>query len=61
MLSEMLKQSQDFLKLTPPEQAIYLRLAQTFQERTDYLFLNPEELVDITEIGTKDQWQVLLS
>lgn len=61
MLVEMLKQSQDFLKLTPPEQAITLSLAHTFQERTDYLFLNPEELVDMTEIGTKDQWQELLN
>ena len=61
MLTEMLKQSQEFLKLTPPEQTITLALADTFQSQTDYLFLDPEELQDITHQGTKDQWQELLN
>ena len=61
MLTEMLKQSQDFLKQPIPQQAIYLSLANTFQSQTDFLFLNPEELITYTEIGTKDQWQDLLN
>lgn len=61
MLTEMLKQSTSFQDLTIPEQSIYMKLANEFQSRTDYLFMNPEELRDISEIGTKEQWQELLN
>ena len=61
MLTEMLTKSADFQKKTLPEQTIYYKLAGEFQNNTQYLFMTPEELVIHTEIGTKEQWQDLLT
>lgn len=56
----MLNNSENFKKLAPPEQAIFLKLANRFQEATMYLFLDPQELTDMTGLGTREQWQSLL-
>lgn len=61
MLTEMFSQSDDFKKLTIPEQTIYMRLASEFQSNTEYLFMSPDELTQATDLGDKDIWQSLLS
>jgi hypothetical protein len=45
---------------TLPEQTILMKLASTFQNNTKLLFMEPEELVEETGIGTKDQWNEIL-
>jgi hypothetical protein len=45
---------------TLPEQTIMMKLASTFQDNTKLLFMEPEELLEETGIGTKDQWTELL-
>ena len=61
MLTQMLKQNQVFQKYTEEDQEIYLRLAHQFEQSSNYLFLSPEELPVQTRIGSKDQWQALLT
>lgn len=57
----MLQNSEEFHSLSIPEQTIYLKLASEFQDNTQNLFLDPEELQDTLQVGTKEQWQNLLN
>lgn len=61
MLTKMLQESGSLHDLPKPEQEILLTLATKFQDNTNCLFLNPEELVEFTGLGTKEQWTKLLS
>jgi hypothetical protein len=61
MLTKMLEESGALNDLPIPQKTILMHLANKFQTQTDYLFLNPEELHDMTDIGTVDQWQQLLN
>jgi chromosome condensin MukBEF MukE localization factor len=45
---------------TLPEQTILMKLAARYQENTNFLFLDPEELQQESRIGTKEQWTELL-
>lgn len=56
----MLQESESFQALPVPQKAIIQTLAGKFQQSTEYLFMNPEELRDNTLMGTADQWQELL-
>lgn len=38
-----------------------MRLASQLQENDDLLYLSPQELPEITEIGNQNQWQELLA
>jgi hypothetical protein len=60
MLTEMLHESKTLNDLPLPQKTIMLKLANTFQTRTDYMFMTPEELEKDTELGNKDQWNDLL-
>lgn len=61
MLTEMIQQSGSLDKLPLPDKTIIMRLANEFQKTTEYLFLEPSELVEQTAMGTKDKWQELLN
>jgi hypothetical protein len=61
MLTQMLSTYQPFQELSPPQKAILTRLAQTFEQSTEYLFLSPDELQATTDLGTPEQWQTLLN
>lgn len=60
MLTSMLEEGQSLNDLPLPQKTILLKLAHTFQSSQTYLFLNPEELLEYTQVGTKDQWTDLL-
>lgn len=60
MLTQMLEESNSLQDYPLPQKTILLQLAQSFQSRTDYLFLNPEELQETIGKGTQDQWKQLL-
>lgn len=57
MLTKMLNLND----LPKPEQEILYKLASAFQDNTNCLFLSPEELVEFTGLGTKEQWTKLLN
>ena len=61
MLTKMLQESESLNDLPKPEQEILYKLASAFQDNTNCLFLNPEELVEFTGLGTKEQWTKLLN
>jgi hypothetical protein len=61
MLVKMLQQSGELDKLPLPDQTVYMKLASVFETNTEFLFLNPEELLEYTEIGTKEKWQAFLN
>jgi hypothetical protein len=61
MLVKMLQQSGELDRLPLPDQTIYMKLANVFETSTEYLFLNPEELLEYTEIGTTEKWQAFLN
>ena len=60
MLTKMLSESGVLDDRTLPEKTILMKLASTFQNNTKLLFMEPEELVEETGIGTKDQWNEIL-
>lgn len=60
MLTEMLEQSDSLKDLPLPQKTILFTLANKFQSRTDFLFMNPEELQEHTNLGTPRQWEDLL-
>jgi hypothetical protein len=60
MLTQMLEQTQSLDTLPLPQKTILFTLAGRFQQSTEYLFLNPEELQQTLNIGTVDQWKELL-
>jgi hypothetical protein len=60
MLTQMINESGVLKDKTLPEQTILMTLASTFQDNTNFLFLNPEELVEQSGVGTKDQWTDIL-
>ena len=61
MLVEMLKQSDNFKNLPAPKQQIMLKLAHTFEKSTSNLFYNHEELSQLLQTGTKEQWYEFLN
>lgn len=56
----MLQESQSLDKLPVPQKTILFTLARKFQTQTNFLFMNPEELEEATNLGSKDQWAELL-
>lgn len=61
MLTKMLEESGTLRDLPTPEQAIMYKLASIFQSSMEYLFQNPEELLESTSLGSKDHWTQLLN
>lgn len=61
MLAERIKQSPEFATLPHTEQIIQVRLAEAFSEDQNHLYHTPEELVKLTHIGNKEQWQQFLN
>ena len=61
MLTEMLDQSGSLNDLPLPQKTILYRLAHRFQSSTEYLFLDPTELLEITSLGTLEDWKSLLN
>jgi hypothetical protein len=60
MLTQMINESGVLKDKTLPEQTILMKLAARYQENTNFLFLDPEELQKESGIGTKEQWTELL-
>jgi hypothetical protein len=60
MLTKMLSESGVLDDRTLPEKTILMKLAARYQENTNFLFLDPEELQTESGIGTKEQWTELL-
>jgi hypothetical protein len=60
MLTQMINESGVLKDLSIPEQTIIFKLASKYQENTNFLFLDPQELQEETGIGTKEQWTELL-
>ena len=60
MLTQMINESGVLKDKTLPEQTIMMRLAARYQENKAFLFLDPEELLEETGIGSKEQWTELL-
>lgn len=61
MLTKMLEESGSLNKMSLPQKTILLHLANRFQEDTTYLFLDPQELWEATNLGTVDGWKELLN
>lgn len=61
MLAKMLEESQSLDKLPLPQKTILQKLANRFQQSTEYLFMNAEELHESVGIGTKEQWEELIT
>jgi hypothetical protein len=61
MLLKMLQEAESLKEMSPIDQAIYTKLADKFSENVNYMFLDPQELELHTNIGTKEQWQTLLT
>jgi hypothetical protein len=61
MLTQMLEESGALNDLPLPQKTILMHLASKFQSQTDYMFLNPEELLEATQSGTVDKWKDLLN
>jgi hypothetical protein len=55
-LLTMLKESKSFKDKNIQEQEIFARLANTFESDPDYLFLDPIELTNTTNLGNKQMW-----
>lgn len=60
MLTKMLEESGALKDKSKPEQTILMKLASVFQDNTQYLFLDPHELHEATEVGNKESWKELL-
>jgi hypothetical protein len=61
MLTKMLEESGALDTLSIPDKTILMHLAAKFQSDTSYLFLDPQELLDNTGLGTRDKWTDLLN
>jgi hypothetical protein len=55
-LLTMLKESKSFQDKNLQDQQIFARLADTFESDPDYLFLDPIELTNTTNLGNKQMW-----
>lgn len=60
MLTKMLEESGALKDKSIPDRTILMKLASVFQDNTQYLFLDPQELHEITEVGNKESWTELL-
>jgi hypothetical protein len=61
LLTDMILNSEEYTQLQKPAQLITLTLGKKFEESTEYLFLSPEEIVDLTHIGTVEQWNTFFN
>lgn len=61
MLTQMMETSNALQNKSIPERTIYLKLASIYQSSTDYLFMSPEELYDVTGLGSIHYWSELLN
>jgi hypothetical protein len=62
MLSEMIRNSPNYQKMSTQEKEITLRLATEFEEHSEHtLHLTPIELTETLEIGNKKLWQDFLN
>jgi hypothetical protein len=61
VLIQMLENNVSFQNFSKSQQAIYIRLAETFELNDDMLLFTPAELALQTETGTKQQWQEFLN
>jgi hypothetical protein len=57
----MLEESGALNDRSLPQKTILMTLASRFQDQTDYLFHNPDELYEISNLGTVDHWTQLLN
>ena len=62
MLKEMIKNSDNYQKLSMQEKEIIMRLAEQFEEHSEStLHLTPLELTEALQIGNKNLWQRFLN
>jgi hypothetical protein len=61
MLSEMIQNNESFKMFPLSQQAIYLKLAETFEENDGMLLFTPSELSTQTTVGSKQQWHDFLN
>lgn len=61
MLTQMLELNVPFQTLPKNQQAIYLKLAETFEMNDDMLLFTPAELSAQTQVGSKQQWHDFLN
>jgi hypothetical protein len=61
MLTKMMEEAGTLSQFSLPDQRIYQKLAASFQESFETLFMNPEELQQTFQMGTKEQWRTLLN
>lgn len=56
MLIEMLEESGTLQNMPLPRQRITQKLAKAFEQSYECLFMNPNELHEATDIGSKEHW-----
>jgi hypothetical protein len=62
MLSEMIRKSPNYQKMSTQEKEITMRLAEQFEEHSEHtLHLTPIELTETLGIGNKKLWQDFLN
>lgn len=61
MLLDLLKQTDNWEKMSPTEREIQAKLAHHFEQQEHALYLSPDELATQTQIGNKEQWQNFLN
>ena len=62
MLKDMIKNSQQFQKMSMQEKEIIIRLAEQFEEHSEHtLHLTPIELTETLSLGNKKLWQDFLN
>lgn len=60
LLTEMIQLNEAFINFPKNQQAIYLKLASTFEDDDDMLLFTPAELATQTQVGSKQQWHEFL-
>ena len=60
MLTELLQNYKPFQEYTRDKQAVFIKLANTFQKQTDFLFDQPELIHHKTKLATPDTWKEFL-
>jgi hypothetical protein len=60
MLIELLQNYKPFQEYTRDKQAVFQKLANTFEQQTDFLFDQPELIHRKTNLATPDTWKEFL-
>jgi hypothetical protein len=61
VLTKMLDESNALVDYPLPQKTILMALANRFQSHTEYLFYDPQELYENSEMGTIQDWTTLLN